>query len=295
MIDQPIIGGIELGGTKTVVAVGYPDGTLIDSRSLPTGDPRLLVDQISAYFKQQASVIGPISAVGAGAFGPIVLDCNAEDYGCLLETNKAGWSGFPLHKSLTAALDLPVALVTDVGAAGIGEAHLGALRTTEIGLYLTVGTGIGGAIICRGLPLPAMLHPELGHLPLHRQAQDRAASLCKFHSDCAEGLAAGPAIEARFGSALSHFEQDSGQVALVADYLGQLCATLTLILSPQKIVIGGGVMKTAGLFAHTHAAMQRHLNGYAAKGTQQSDFICPPLLGDHAGITGAILAATQSS
>jgi fructokinase len=291
MIEQPIVGGIELGGTKTVVAVGYPDGTIINCRSLPTAEPHLLVEQIADYFKEQASMIGALSAVGAGAFGPIVLDSTADDYGCLLGTNKAGWSGFPLHKALTTALGMPVALVTDVGAAGIGEARLGALRTTELGLYLTVGTGIGGAIICGGRPLPAMLHPELGHLPLQRQAQDTAASLCKFHSACAEGLAAGPAIEARFGLALSHFGRDSAQVALVADYLGQLCAALTLTISPQRIVIGGGVMKTAGLFAHTQAAMHRHLNGYAANGTQQSDFICPPLLGDHAGITGAILAA----
>ena len=205
MPDKRLVGGIELGGTKTLVAVGYDNGSIIERTSLPTVAPERLVPQIAAYLRTQQDAAGPIQALGVGAFGPIVVDRNAGNYGTLLQTNKAGWSNFDLAASLESAIGLIPNIVTDVAAAGIAEAALGALRNTEIGIYLTVGTGIGGAIICSGKPIPALLHPEIGHVALQRHSTDTAPSTCRFHPDCAEGLAAGPAIMARFGRSLSHF------------------------------------------------------------------------------------------
>jgi fructokinase len=165
------------------------------------------------------------------------------------------------------------------------------LRNTELGVYLTVGTGIGGAIICNGQPLPALLHPEIGHIALQRHSADTAPSSCRFHPHCAEGLAAGPAIMDRFGQSLSHFPSGSPEHDLIADYLGQLCANLVLTLSPQRIVLGGGVGKTPGLIPAAHEAMLHHLGGYAPDAVASDQFICAPNLGHDAGIIGSLCVA----
>lgn len=291
MVDRPLVGGVELGGTKTVMAVGYADGTLLDCQTVPTTEPHRLMTAIAGYFGEKSRTLGPLTALGAGAFGPIMLDPESADFGRLLETNKPGWSGFALHNALVGLTGLPVSLVTDVAAAGIGEARLGALRGVDIGVYLTVGTGIGGALLYRGEPLPALLHPEIGHMPLRRASEDRAPSLCRFHDSCAEGLAAGPAILARFGQDLSAFPEDAPQIHLVADYLGQLCASLTFALSPQRIILGGGVLKTEGLVRQIRHALAKSLNGYASNGTGRADYLGTPELGDRAGIAGALISA----
>ncbi len=294
MPDKRLVGGIELGGTKTLVAVGYDNGSIIERTSLPTVAPERLVPQIAAYLRTQQDAAGPIQALGVGAFGPIVVDRNAGNYGTLLQTNKAGWSNFDLAASLESAIGLIPNIVTDVAAAGIAEAALGALRNTEIGIYLTVGTGIGGAIICSGKPIPALLHPEIGHVALQRHSTDTAPSTCRFHPDCAEGLAAGPAIMARFGRSLSHFIPGSSEHDLIADYLGQLCANLVLTLSPQRVILGGGVGKTPGLIPAAHRAMLHHLGGYAPEAVASDQFICAPNLGQDAGIIGSLCLAESA-
>lgn len=291
MPNRRLVGGIELGGTKSIVALGYDDGTILEQTSLPTIVPELLVPQITTFLREHQTRLGPISALGVGAFGPITLDPKARNYGKLLETNKRGWSGFDLVSALRSATGLVPNIVTDVASAGIAEAHLGALRQSELGVYLTVGTGIGGAIIFRGKPLPALLHPEMGHIALQRRLDDRAPSTCRFHDSCAEGLAAGPAIIARFGKSLNCFAPESSEHHLVADYLGQLCANLVLTLSPQRIILGGGVGQTPGLIEATRAAMLDRLGGYAPEAVACDQFLCAPHLGQDAGIVGALCIA----
>ena len=294
MTENRLVGGIELGGTKTLAAIGYDNGTIVERTSLPTVAPEILVPQIAAFFRTHSDALGPIAALGVGAFGPIVIDRNAPNYGRLLQSNKPGWSGFDLASALRSSFGLHPHIVTDVAAAGIAEAALGALIGADIGIYLTVGTGIGGAIMCHGRPLPALLHPEMGHITLQRIRDDAVSSTCRFHSGCAEGLAAGPAIIARFGQSLSHFPPEGMEHALIADYLGQLCANLVLTLSPQRIVLGGGVAKTPRLIAAIHAAMLVHLGGYAPKPIESAHFLCPPMLGQDAGITGALCLTEQA-
>ena len=289
MMPEPVLyGGIELGGTKTLMAIGLSDGTIVARATVPTGRPQDLMPALAAFFSEHAASLSSLAGLGVGAFGPIVIDPAADGYGSLLDTNKPGWSGFDLVSALHAVVPAPIRLVTDVAAAGVGEAQLGALRGVDLGLYLTVGTGIGGAIICKGWPLPALLHPEIGHITLRRRSDDREPSTCRFHDSCPEGLAAGPAIIARFGQSLSHFTADGQEYALIADYLGQLCANLVMTLSAHRIVLGGGVCKAPGLIALTHSAMIAHLGGYALGQMAAQDFICKPDLDQDAGIVGAL-------
>lgn len=288
MADGQAVGAIELGGTKIVLAVGGSDGRVLKSTTVPTDHPDTVMPQVLGFFTDCGM---PLSGIGVGAFGPIVIDPAASDYGKLLETNKPGWSGFDLAGYITRGLGLPLALVTDVGAAAIGEAHLGVLRETRLGVYLTVGTGIGGAIILDGNVLPALLHPEMGHISLQRGLNDTAPSTCRFHPACAEGLAAGPAIMARFGQSLSHFAPGGAEHLLIADYLGQLCANLVLTLSPQRIVIGGGVGMTPGLIPEIAKAMIARLGGYCVGSADTPELLIAPALGQDAGIVGALICA----
>ena len=295
MADGSYFGGIELGGTKIVLAAGLGDGEIVARSTLPTPTPELVMPEICAFFRDCGL---ELDGLGVGAFGPINIDPTAQGYGRLLETNKPGWSGFDLAGALTAELGLPISLVTDVGAAAIGEARLGALRSAALGVYLTVGTGIGGAILANGTLLPAMLHPEIGHITVLRLADDHALSTCLFHPNCAEGLAAGPAIIQRFGYPLNQYPEGGAEHLLVAHYLGHLCASLVLTLSPHRIVIGGGVGQTPGLIPEILRAMLARLGGYAVPGLDDADFLCPPALGQDAGIIGALhcaadLAATR--
>jgi len=291
MVDPSYVGGIELVGTKIVLAIGMSDGRILARKMVPTRQPESVLPEICDFFRNCGYAL---SGLGVGAFGPIIIDPAAPDYGHLLDTNKPGWSGFDLLGALTAELGLPVRLVTDVGAAALGEARLGALRGAGLGIYLTVGTGIGGAIVAHGDLLPAMLHPEMGHIALQRRAGDDAPSVCHFHANCAEGLAAGPAVLQRFGQPLSRCVVGGEAHLLMGDYLGQLCANLMLALSPHRIVLGGGVGSTPGLIREVHRAMLSHLGGYAMVGIDTAGFLCAPALGEDAGIFGALLCAVQS-
>jgi fructokinase len=290
MAEAQLYGAVELGGTKTVLAIGSSDGGIIRRLTLPTRPPEPLLADVLGFFNQCGLAL---AGMGVGAFGPVNIDPALPDHGRLLGTNKPGWSGFDLLGALSSGTGLPVSLVTDVGAAAMGEAALGALRGARLGVYLTIGTGIGGAIVIDGALAPALLHPEMGHVSLQRAAGDNMASTCQYHANCAEGLAAGPAIMRRFGQPLNACAAGGPALPLVTDYIGQLCASLVFTLSPQRIVIGGGVGKTPGLIPAAHAAMLRHLAGYAANGLEQPGFICSPALGDDAGIKGALLAAAR--
>lgn len=286
-----LVGGIELGGTKTVLAIGTSEGEVLARRSVPTRDPQAVIADAAAFF---ADSDHPLASLGVGAFGPIVIDRTAPAYGTLCATNKPGWSHFDLIGALARAVPVPTRLVTDVGAAAMAEARFGALKGTEIGVYLTVGTGIGGAIIAGGRVLPALLHPEMGHITLRRSPADTAPSTCAFHADCAEGLAAGPAILARYGRTLADFTPMDPEFLLIADYLGQLGCQLVLTLSPQRIVLGGGVGGAAGLVPAVHAAMLGHLGRYAPEGVAQEGYLTGPALGHDAGVIGALICAAEA-
>lgn len=282
-----LVGAVELGGTKIRVAYGTSEGDIVRSETFATGAPVESLARVRAFF-----VGGPApDAIGVGSFGPVVVRRAAPDRGAIRATPKPGWSGFNVVEAL-APLGIPIALETDVAAAGLGEHARGALQNVRCGVYLTVGTGIGGALILDGRVVNGAAHAEMGHVRLARAPGDNAPSTCPYHSDCAEGLAAGPAIRARVGHELSAAAATDTHRALIADYLGQLAAALVLVLAPERVVVGGGVAKTPGLLRGAHARMLAHLNGYAGyPEIESSAFLSPPALGDDAGLTGALTLA----
>ena len=286
-----LVGGVELGGTKTRVARGTPDGMILESETFPTGAPEPTFARILSFFRAGPSV----SALGIGAFGPVAINPADADYARLRSTPKPGWHGFDIGAALRP-LGVPFRLDTDVGAAGFAETRLGALRGLDSGIYLTVGTGIGGALMLGGRPVHGASHAEMGHVSVLRRAGDTMPSVCPYHGDCAEGLASGPAVQRRFGATLSELPADHPGQTLVTGYLGQLAAGLVLFAAPGRIVIGGGVALAPGFHERVHAAMLASLNGYGCTQTvERPDFIAPAALGGDAGLAGSLLLASTAS
>jgi fructokinase len=290
--SQRLVGGIEAGGTKFVCAIGNEEGRILRLSKLPTRAPDDTLAETAEFFRTASAEFGPIAALGVASFGPLDLDPSSLGRGSLTRTPKPGWSGVNLRTHLSEALGCPVAVDTDVNGAGLGEAVLGAGRDLDCFVYLTVGTGIGGGLIVDGRPVHGLVHPEMGHLLVRRHPQDTFRGCCPFHGDCLEGLASGTAILERQGFSLSGNKPDDPIWDIVADYIGQLCASLFLLASPRRIVIGGGVMSSGALFPLVRAKVASQLNGYVGglgKAADFTDLIVPPALGDRAGITGALL------
>ena len=235
-----------------------------------------------------------LQSFGVASFGPVRLDRKAPDWGKLLATPKPGWSGASFVTPLVDRFALPVGLDTDVNAAALAEFRLGALRGFPSGAYITVGTGIGAGIVADGVTVHGVLHPEVGHIRVLRRLEgdDDFAGCCPYHGDCLEGLAAGPAIQQRWGESLSRLPLDHIAHNLVADYIGQVCATLVLAFSVGRIVIGGGVSEAPNLRRHIEARTQRWLGGYLnIESVAAGSFIAAPGLGDRSGLAGALLLA----
>ena len=280
----PLVAAVELGGTKINLAVGTGPHDLRAEAVIPTTDPvntmRAVIDFLLAH--------RGLAAVGVASFGPVCLDTASPEWGSITSTTKPGWSNTPVARAISDATGLPLAFDTDVNGAALGEYRWGALSGCGVGLYMTVGTGMGGGLVIDGIPLHGRIHPEMGHIRVKRVAGDDFAGVCPFHGDCLEGLASGPAIMARLGKSLSHtVPGDPGRV-LVIDALGQGLASLALTLSPHRIVIGGGVAKTPGFHEEVTGRLQHWLGSYVAVPER---FVVPPALGDYAGIAGGIALA----
>ncbi|HEX5049348.1 MAG TPA: ROK family protein [Gammaproteobacteria bacterium] len=293
-----IYGAIEGGGTKFVCAVATAPDRILERVSVPTAEPPVTLAECVRFFAAAERTHGKIAAFGIGCFGPIELDASRANYGCMLPTPKPGWTGADVLAPLRAAFDAPIALDTDVAAAAAAEWRLGAGRGAGSLAYVTVGTGIGGAVVPRAAGR-RLMHAEMGHLPLRRDARDAGfAGVCPFHGDCAEGLASGPAIRARWGSTLDALPADHFGRALIAGYVGQLAAAIALLASVERIVIGGGVMGGGALVPLVRAAALDYLNGYLAPlndPQRAAGYICAPALGGDAGVVGALLLAADAS
>ena len=271
-----LYGGIEAGGTKFVCAVGETPQAIQASIAIPTATPIATLNQVITFFRSY-----PIQRLGLATFGPIDLDRDSSTYGVILSTPKLTWQGCPIVHMLQSALGVPVAVDTDVNAAAMAEAAYGAGRRCDPVVYLTIGTGIGGGAMIHGRPLHGLMHPEMGHMLLARAPGDTRPSGCPFHGDCLEGLASGHAIQVRFGEPKSLPPEHEAWM-LEAAYLGQALATIIAILSPQRVIIGGGVMHQPFLLAHIRAACARTLHSYVPRLKTPSDFesyIVAPALG----------------
>jgi len=288
-------GAIEAGGTKFVCAIGTGPGNLETVR-IPTTSPAATIEAALEFFIPRRT---GLQAIGIASFGPVDLNPESWTYGYITSTPKAGWRNCDLAGPLRKTLNLPIGFDTDVNGAALGEARWGAARGLSDFLYLTVGTGIGGGAIAGGRVLHGLTHPEMGHIRVpHDRVADPFAGICPYHQDCLEGLASGPAMEARWGKPAHELPPDHPAFALEARYLALGLATWVCTLSPQRIILGGGVMQQARLFPMIRAELLQLLNGYidAREITDCADhFVVAPGLGTRSGVLGAMALAEEAA
>ena len=283
-----MLGAIEAGGTKFVCAVGDERGNIIDRLQIPTTVPEETMTEVIGFFKKHS-----LNAIGAGSFGPIDVNSESPNYGMITTTPKLPWRNYPIVQALKDAFSLPVGFNTDVNAAALGEATLGAAKGLDSCIYITVGTGIGAGAVVQGKLLQGLSHPEMGHILVRRHHNDKYHGKCPYHKDCLEGLAAGPAIEERWGKKGIDLVDQKEVWDLEGYYIAQALMQYILILSPKRIILGGGVMKQKQVFASIYKYLQELLNDYVTL-PELKTYIVSPGLGDHAGITGALLLAHQA-
>jgi fructokinase len=280
-------GAIEAGGTKFVCGVGTcPDD--LRAVQIPTAEPGVTVSGVIEFLRSAGA--GKLKAVGIGSFGPICTDPSSPAWGHITSTPKPAWRNFDLAGPIGAALGIPVGFDTDVNAAALGESRWGAAQGIADFLYLTVGTGIGGGAIARNRVIHGTSHPEMGHIRIpHDRTADPFPGVCPYHGDCLEGLASGPAIQARWGQPAEELPPDHPAWPLEARYLALAIANFAFTLSPARVILGGGVMRQQHLFAKVRTQIAQLLNGYIVQPE-----VVPPGLGDRAGVCGALVLAEQA-
>lgn len=294
-----LIAAIEAGGTKFNCAVGTGPDDIRSQVRIETTTPTETLREVVDYLEHASREFGALSAIGVGCFGPLDLQRNSETYGHITTTPKEGWKYTDLLGTLKECFHVPIGFDTDVNAAALGEHLWGNGQRCEPLVYLTVGTGIGGGVLLRGEPHHGALHPEIGHLmvPQVMSEAPNPEGVCPFHGGCLEGLISGPAIEARWGAPASSFDADHACWGEFASLMALALMNLTLTLSPQRVILGGGVMHQTQLFPMIQEELQRMLNGYLQ--TRElvegiANYVVPPGLGDRAGVLGAMALGQQA-
>ncbi len=286
--------GIETGGTKIVARLVSSRGTVQAERRWATSTPDVASAVLTAFIRATAHADDPVSAIGIASFGPLLIDPALPDYGRMLATAKPGWTGSNLRADLALATKLPVMVDTDVNAAATAEWALGAGRDCASVAYVTIGTGIGAGLSGRDGTLRGALHPEIGHLRLVRRTGDMVRSTCPFHDDCAEGLAAGPAIALRLKRGESLADRPD-VVDLVADYTAQLLAAIVLAWSPHRIIVGGGVGMAPTMLPAIATAYRQAFGGYGVGPWAAANGFIRAAALEHAGLDGAVLLARAAA
>lgn len=279
------LGALEAGGTKMVCAIGDESGKIFEQVSISTETPEITMPKLIAYFEGKN-----IDALGIGCFGPIDPDKKSETYGYITSTPKLAWADYNIVGMMEKSLKVPVGFDTDVNSSVLGEVTFGQAGEKNCVVYVTIGTGVGAGIYMEGKLLHGMLHPEAGHILLTRREDDTYEGICPYHKSCMEGLASGPAIQARWGRKAEELGDDVRVWDLEAYYIAQALVNYILILSPQMIILGGGVMKQEQLFPQIRSYVKKMINGYI-KTKEMEDlehYIVPASLHDNQGIMGAL-------
>ncbi|MEZ4866670.1 MAG: ROK family protein [Caldilineaceae bacterium] len=290
-------GGIEAGGTKFVCAVGSGPDDIIAETRFPTSRPAEAIGNAIAFFRTQPV---PLTAIGVASFGPVDPDPRSSTFGFVTTTPKPHWANTDFVGPLRQALGVPVGFDTDVNGAALGEHRWGAAQGLDTFVYLTIGTGLGGGGLVNGKLLHGLIHPEMGHMLVpHDWEADPYGGFCPYHGDCWEGLAAGPGLEGRWQTRAENLGPDHPAWALEAHYLALGLMNIITVLSPQRIIMGGGVMDQTQLFPLIRREVQQRLNGYIQSATITTDsldgYIVPPKLGSRAGVLGAIALAQDAA
>lgn len=298
MKGNKLLGSIEAGGTKFNCAVGLDPFNIVAQKTFPTTTPSQTLDRVIAFFHSVEEEYGKIAAFGVCSFGPVDLRLGSPTYGCITSTPKEGWQKTPIVQNLEAEFRVPIGFDTDVNGAALGEQRWGAGQGKDTILYITVGTGIGGGGLVNGQPIHGLIHPEMGHLRIpHDPVRDPFPGCCPFHRDCLEGLASGTAIKARWGRPAQELDSKHPAWDLEAEYLGLGVVNIILTLSPEVVILGGGVMKVPYLIENVRERVRNLLNDYVdsprVKGSIGA-YIVPPALGDLAGIAGGFELARRT-
>ena len=280
-----LIGALEAGGTKMVCAVGKEDGSVLEQVSIPTTTPEETIPQILDYFKSKE-----IGALGVSAFGPVDVKPASPTYGFILNTPKIPWRNCDLLGQLKRELAIPIGLDTDVNGSCLGEMTYGCARGLENVIYITIGTGVGVGVCCGGKLVHGMLHPEGGHILLSRHPKDPKGGICPNHPNCLEGFACGPSIEARWGKKAAELADEPLVWEIESYYIAQALVDFIMILSPQKIILGGGVMHQEQLFPLIRRQVKEMVGGYLSTPELEDleHYIVPASLGGDQGIMGCI-------
>lgn len=282
------IGALEGGGTKMVLGVYDENARLLDTLTIPTEQPDETVPAMRNWFASRQ-----IDAIGVASFGPVDLHRDSPTYGNITSTPKKGWTDYPFLKELTRGLDIPAGFDTDVNAAALAEVRLGAAKGCDNAIYVTVGTGIGAGIVMEGKPVHGLVHPEVGHMLVSRLPEDPLTEgVCPYHSNCLEGMAAGPSLGKRCGGKADTLPDDDPIFVLEAKYLAQMCTNLIMVCSPEKIVLGGGVMQRDMMLPTIRKETQRLLGNYVRHPAVQENidsYIVKPDLFPLSGLMGAYL------
>ena len=280
-----LIGALEAGGTKMVCAVGKEDGSVLEQVSIPTTTPEETIPQILDYFKSKE-----IGALGVAAFGPVDVKPASPTYGFILNTPKIPWRNCDLLGQLKRELAIPIGLDTDVNGSCLGEMTYGCARGLENVIYITIGTGVGFGVCCGGKLVHGMLHPEGGHILLSRHPKDPKGGICPNHPNCLEGFACGPSIEARWGKKAAELADEPLVWEIESYYIAQALVDFIMILSPQKIILGGGVMHQEQLFPLIRRQVKEMVGGYLSTPELEDleHYIVPASLGGDQGIMGCI-------
>lgn len=286
-----LVGGIEAGGTKFVCAIGTGPDDLRDEVRFPTTTPEETLGKAIAYFKEMEAKHGPLSAMGIAAFGPLDPNPKSPTFGYITTTPKPHWGNADVVGTMQQEFGVPIGFDTDVNGAALAEHRWGAAQDVDNLIYLTIGTGIGGGVMVNGQLVHGLIHPELGHISLpHDWEADPYKGRCPYHGDCLEGMAAGPAIGDRWQKPAYKLPEDHPAWELEAHYLALALRTFICTLSPERIVLGGGVMEQPQLFPLLRQKTKEYLNGYVQSPVILDDidnYIVPPGLGNKAGVLGA--------
>jgi fructokinase len=286
-----VYGGIETGGSKWECAVGTGPDDVRATETIPTTTPEETIGRAIAFFERA----GPVAAIGIGSFGPIDQKLTSATWGHITSTPKPGWAHTDVGQEIRRRLSVPVAFDTDVNAAALGEHRWGAARGLDTFCYVTIGTGIGGGGMAGGRLLHGLIHPEFGHMRIpHDRARDPFEGVCPFHGDCWEGLSSGRALEARWGEPAHELPEEEEIWALQGHYLALGLVSVICVLSPERILLGGGVMNRRSLLPQVRRQVNALLNGYiesASVGDGIAEYVVPPALAPRSGVLGAIALA----
>ncbi|HEU5141283.1 MAG TPA: ROK family protein [Bacillales bacterium] len=283
-----LYGAIEAGGTKFVCAVGNDHQKVIQKITFPTSTPEETFRQVFEFFDAFS-----LKAIGVGSFGPIDVNSDSPTYGYIKNTPKTAWQNIDFLGPIKNRYEIPVGWTTDVNAAALGEATKGAGKGLANVLYLTIGTGIGGGAIINGEILEGFGHPEMGHIKVEIHPNDQFEGLCPFHDHCLEGMASGPTIEARLSKKGYEIDEDNNVWGLLSDYIAQALYHYTVVLCPQIIILGGGVMKNPSLLPKIKNDLLEKLGDYV-KPPSIENYLAKPGLGDDAGVVGGLILAEKT-